>query len=150
MATVGERIRKLRIAQGFTQARLAEILHVSKAAVCKWESNTNLPKVMELKNMNSPFHVSADYLLGLANRSAIEQLGSEKKLEAMAGYFHQLESPERKQACIDFVISQFNEQEAVKIEAEKIQRALDEPAEAVLDMNIIVDSSLDFQGVDKS
>ena len=49
MATVGERIKKLRIAQGFTQARLAEILHVSKAAVCKWESNTNLPKVMELK-----------------------------------------------------------------------------------------------------
>lgn len=150
MATVGERIRKLRIAQGFTQARLAEILHVSKAAVCKWESNTNLPKIMELKNMSSLFHVSADYLLGLANRSAIEQLGSEKKLEAMAGYFHQLESPERQQACIDFVISQFNEQEAVKIEAEKIQRALDEPAEAVLDMNIIVDSSLDFQGVDKS
>ena len=68
----------------------------------------------------------------------------------MAGYFHQLESPERQQACIDFVISQFNEQEAVKIEAEKIQRALDEPAEAVLDINIIVDSSLDFQGVDKS
>ena len=64
----------------------------------------------------------------------------------MAGYFHQLESPERQQACI----SQFNEQEAVKIEAEKIQRALDEPAEAVLDMNIIVDSSLDFQGMDKS
>ena len=150
MATVGERIKKLRIAQGFTQARLAEILHVSKAAVCKWESNTNLPKVMERKNMNSPFHVSADYLLGLANRSAIEQLGSEKKLKAMAGYLHQLESPERKQACIDFVISQFNEQEAVKIEAEKIQRALDEPAEAVLDMNIIVDSSLDFQGMDKS
>ena len=150
MATVGERIKKLRIAQGFTQARLAEILHVSKAAVCKWESNTNLPKVMELKNMNSPFHVSADYLLGLANRSAIEQLGSEKKLKAMAGYLHQLESPERKQACIDFVISQLNEQEAVKIEAEKIQRALDEPAEAVLDMNIIVDSSLDFQGMDKS
>lgn len=26
MATVGERIKKLRIAQGFTQARLAEIL----------------------------------------------------------------------------------------------------------------------------
>lgn len=68
----------------------------------------------------------------------------------MAGYFHQLESPERQQVCIDFVISQFNEQEAVKIEAEKIQRALYEPAEAVLDMNIIVDSSLDFQGVDKS
>ena len=68
----------------------------------------------------------------------------------MAGYFHQLESPERHQDCIDFVISQFNEQEAVKIEAQKIQRALDEPAEAVLDMNIIVDSSLDFQGVDKS
>lgn len=66
MATVGERIKKLRIAQGFTQARLAEILHVSKAAVCKWESNTNLPKVMELKNMSSLFHVSADYLLGLA------------------------------------------------------------------------------------
>ncbi|MCY7023685.1 MULTISPECIES: helix-turn-helix domain-containing protein [Streptococcus] len=66
MATVGERIRKLRIAQGFTQARLAEILHVSKAAVYKWESNTNLPKVMELKNMSSLFHVSADYLLGLA------------------------------------------------------------------------------------
>ena len=55
MATVGERIRKLRIAQGFTQARLAEILHVSKAAVSKWESNTNLPKVMELKNMSSLF-----------------------------------------------------------------------------------------------
>ena len=150
MATVGERIKKLRIAQRFTQARLAEILHVSKAAVCKWESNTNLPKVMELKNMNSPFHVSADYLLGLANRSAIEQLGSEKKLKAMAGYLHQLESPERKEACIDFGSSQVNEQEAVKIEAEKIQRALDEPAEAVLDMNIIVDSSLDFQGMDKS
>ncbi|MBP2620488.1 helix-turn-helix domain-containing protein [Streptococcus panodentis] len=149
MATIGERIRQLRSSQGFTQARLAEVLHVSKSAVSKWESNTNLPQAMELKNMSSLFHVRSDYLLGLSNQPAAGSAGGDKKLAALTAYFQQLEREESKQRCLDFVISQLNEQETAKMQAELLQKTLDEPKDHLPDVKIIVDADAALQELDK-
>ena len=152
MATIGEKIKDLRKKQGLTQARLAEILHVGKTTVSKWESGKNLPQLMELKNMSSLFQVSSDYLLGLSGRPS-PQCEEEQKCAVLMDYFYQLESAERMQSALDFVISQFSEQENMKLEAEQLQKILDaqgeEAKESKPEVNIIVDKGLELQELEK-
>lgn len=40
---IGENIKRLRTQKGITQEALAEHMHVSAAAVSKWERNETLP-----------------------------------------------------------------------------------------------------------
>lgn len=61
--TVGEKIRQQRIAIGFSQTQLAEKLHVSRAAVAKWENGNGLPDVANLKALADFFHTDVDALL---------------------------------------------------------------------------------------
>ena len=58
------RIRELRIQNGYTQDMLGNYLGVQKAAICKYETGrASLPQDMLLK-LSDLFSVSTDYLLG--------------------------------------------------------------------------------------
>ena len=43
--TMGERIKQLRSAKGFTQEMLAEKMNVSRSAIAKWEADGGIPDV---------------------------------------------------------------------------------------------------------
>lgn len=61
--TLGQRIAKLRKAQGLTQEVLAESLSVTAQAVSKWENDLSCPDIMTLPRLAHYLEVSVDTLL---------------------------------------------------------------------------------------
>ena len=63
---IGEKIRRLRIQKGMSQARLGEALSVSQDTVSLWETGKSLPDIETLVRICAIFDVTSDYLLGLS------------------------------------------------------------------------------------
>lgn len=61
--TIGEKIVHLRIANGVSQEKLAEMLGVSRQSVSKWESDESLPQIDKIVEFCELFKVSTDELL---------------------------------------------------------------------------------------
>ena len=68
--TIGEKLTKLRKEQNLTQEQFAEVLHVSRQSVSKWELNTTYPDTEKLIRISKLFNCSLDYLL----KDEIEQI----------------------------------------------------------------------------
>lgn len=60
---LNEKLQELRKQKGMTQEELAEMLHVSRTAVSKWESGRGYPNIDSLKALARFFAVSIDDLL---------------------------------------------------------------------------------------
>lgn len=71
---IGENIKRLRRERGLTQETLAERLHVSAAAVSKWERGESVPDIGMLLPLASYFNISSDELLGLNAAKAKEKI----------------------------------------------------------------------------
>ena len=61
--TIGSKIAALRAKAGLTQEELADILHVSRQAVQKWESDTTRPELDKLVAIAAYFNVTLDGLV---------------------------------------------------------------------------------------
>ncbi|HNX13358.1 MAG TPA: ADP-ribosylglycohydrolase family protein [Oscillospiraceae bacterium] len=61
--TIGSKIAALRAKAGLTQEELADILHVSRQAVQKWESDTTRPELDKLVAIAEYFNVTLDGLV---------------------------------------------------------------------------------------
>ncbi len=75
--TIGENIRRLRLAAGMTQEQLAARLNVTFQTVSKWENSLTAPDLTLLPPLADLFQVSIDQLLGYdgkARRTEIEAL----------------------------------------------------------------------------
>ena len=59
---MGENIRTNRVRVGYSQRDLANLLGISDAAVCKWETGKATPTTANLINMARLFGVSLDAL----------------------------------------------------------------------------------------
>jgi transcriptional regulator with XRE-family HTH domain len=64
METMGERIRRLRVARGLTQPEFGKLVGVSKSAVSQWEDDstknlklTTVARVLEVLNTDLPYLV---------------------------------------------------------------------------------------------
>lgn len=75
--TTGEKIKALRQQAGLSQSQLAEELHVSRAAIAKWENENGMPDVTNLKALAEFFHSDVDVLL-----DETKPLEADKKEEA--------------------------------------------------------------------
>lgn len=64
MATFGSRLKFLRKKNNLTQEELAKIVHTTRTAVGKWETDKNLANQDSLDILCEKFNVSLDYLLG--------------------------------------------------------------------------------------
>lgn len=64
--TIGENIRQLRNERSLSQEKLAEMLHVSRSAVAKWESGGGVPEIDNLLQLSAFFGVSIEELVGNA------------------------------------------------------------------------------------
>ena len=70
---IGENIKRLRRQKGITQETLAERMHVSTAAVSKWELGRGYPNIDSLKDIAKFFSVSLDDLLSTNEVLAIAE-----------------------------------------------------------------------------
>lgn len=61
---IGMNIKRLRLAKGWTQEQLADLLTISTAAVSKWEAKNTYPDITMLLPLAQIFGVSVDELLG--------------------------------------------------------------------------------------
>ena len=59
----GALISRLRKQHGLTQRQLAEQLHVSITAVCKWEKGVNTPDISNLEALSNLFNISVSELI---------------------------------------------------------------------------------------
>jgi len=79
--TIGERIKKARIAKGLTQKELADKVGVQNAAIYKYESGrvVNLKQDM-IKKLSDALGVKPSYLIGIDEETG----NSEKRRKLMA------------------------------------------------------------------
>lgn len=64
METIGKRIVNLRESLDMKQKDLATAIGVTKATMCKYENNQNIPNADTLKALAIALHTTADYLIG--------------------------------------------------------------------------------------
>ena len=76
--TTGEKIKALRQQAGLSQSQLAEELHVSRAAIAKWENENGMPDVTNLKALAEYFHSDVDVLLDETKGLKTEQQEEER------------------------------------------------------------------------
>lgn len=61
--TFHEKLKSLRIKNGYSQEQLAEMLNVSRQAITKWESGKGMPDISNIKAVAEIFDVTLDSLL---------------------------------------------------------------------------------------
>lgn len=71
----GKRLKKLRSDAGFTQQQLAERMGVTKSVVSFYELRERTPSPEIVIKLCEIFHVSADYLLGIARTDTMDISG---------------------------------------------------------------------------
>lgn len=67
MATVGDRIRLLRLEKNLTQKQFGQIIGVVKSTISQYENNKSIPDDDIKKKIAAYFSVSMDYLIGLSD-----------------------------------------------------------------------------------
>ncbi|WP_339289177.1 helix-turn-helix transcriptional regulator [Paenibacillus sp. FSL E2-0201] len=71
---ISERIKKLRVQNGFTQSQLGDAIGVSKVSVSGYESGKRVPDLSTLIRLADTFEVSVDFLLGREDKAYLEDL----------------------------------------------------------------------------
>lgn len=77
--TFGEKLKEIRKRFGLSQEQLGELIHVSRQAITKWESDRGMPDISNLQELSYTFGVSIDYFLN--NDSAFPLLVLRKELD---------------------------------------------------------------------
>ena len=70
-----DRIKALREARGWTQAKLARKMNMTRNGINSWEQGLSMPSPPSLVDLARLFSVSTDYLLGVENYSAVNVTG---------------------------------------------------------------------------
>lgn len=82
MTITGERLKKLRLGRGMSQAEVAKLIGVERVTYLQYEKGINKP-VRKLNELANLFNVSTDYLLGNDVKSP---LLNEKQTALIKGY----------------------------------------------------------------
>ena len=67
----GKRLKELRKANGYTIEQFAEAVGISKSTVGYYENNNRMPDIEILLRITNVLNVSADYLIGKTNTTAM-------------------------------------------------------------------------------
>ena len=77
--TLGERLKIYRTQKGLSQEKIAEMLHVSRQAVTKWESDQTTPSSDNLIALANLYDVSLDELIGKSEEKRASAEEEKKK-----------------------------------------------------------------------
>lgn len=80
---LGEKIRRLRESREWTQAELARKVGITKSAISTYELGIRTPSADVVCGFAKAFGVSADYLLGIAERRTVDVEGLSERDEAI-------------------------------------------------------------------
>ena len=72
---ISEKIRELREQAGLSQSQLAKQLDVTRSSVNAWEMGLSTPTTQYIVALSKLFHVSSDYILGIASNRSISLQG---------------------------------------------------------------------------
>lgn len=72
---LNERIKELRLLNGYNQVELAKKLEITKQTVSNWENNNIQPSIEMLEALANLFSVSTDYLLGRESKRSLDSTG---------------------------------------------------------------------------
>lgn len=72
---LSERIKELRLLNGYNQVELAKRLEITKQTVSNWENNNIQPSIEMLEAIADLFSVSTDYLLGREHDRLLDSTG---------------------------------------------------------------------------
>ena len=72
---LNEKIKELRLLNGFNQVELAKRLGLTKQTISNWENNNIQPSIEMLEALADLFSVSTDYLLGRENNRELDSTG---------------------------------------------------------------------------
>lgn len=75
MVNMCEKLRSLRIEKNLTQKQVADRIGLAISAVSSYESGSRYPTYDTLIKLARMFHVSTDYLLGIADKRNIDVTG---------------------------------------------------------------------------
>lgn len=75
MVDFGNTLKTLRLKEGFTQAKLAQKLGLTKSVISAYETGLRLPSYDVLIHIARIFGVSTDYLLGVGKQQGIDLSG---------------------------------------------------------------------------
>ena len=64
MATLGQRIKKLREGKGLSQGELGKLVNVGNTTISQWENDKRTPDLATLDKLANVLKTSSDYLLG--------------------------------------------------------------------------------------
>ena len=98
--TVGARLRKLRLKNGYSQEDLADAMLVSRETIRNWESDLCEPPCTALLELSALYHVSTDYILGASDIRVIhlDRL-SPDQAEIISILVKTIEARERKETA---------------------------------------------------
>ncbi|WNS78752.1 helix-turn-helix transcriptional regulator [Domibacillus sp. DTU_2020_1001157_1_SI_ALB_TIR_016] len=60
---LGDKLKKLRQENGYSQNDLADKLHVTAQAISKWENNKSIPDITNLVQLSDVYNISLDSLI---------------------------------------------------------------------------------------
>lgn len=83
MLDLGHKVRRLRESRDWSQAELARRAGVTKSAISTYELGMRTPSADVVRAFAKVFGVSADYLLGIAERRAVDIEGLSERDEAL-------------------------------------------------------------------
>ena len=83
MLDLGQKVRRLRESRDWSQAELARRAGVTKSAISTYELGIRTPSADVVCAFAKVFGISADYLLGIAERRAVEVEGLSERDEAL-------------------------------------------------------------------
>ena len=83
MYGLDQKIRQLREGRGWSQADLARKAGITRSAVSTYEQGQRTPSADVIRCFAKAFGVSSDYLLGIAERRAVEVEGLSEHDEAL-------------------------------------------------------------------
>lgn len=75
MVEFGIRLRELRKEKNLTQKQLAQQVMVQNSIISFYENGDRLPSPEMIVKLSAVFHVSADYLMGIEKKEAIDVTG---------------------------------------------------------------------------
>ena len=76
-----ERLKKEREKKGWSQAELAEMIHVSRQSVSKWETSKNYPNIEVIIDLSDLFGITIDELLRSDEELKNKVIQDSKQLE---------------------------------------------------------------------
>lgn len=100
---IGKNIKRLRCQKGITQETLAEHMHISTAAVSKWERGETLPDISMVIPLASYFGVSTDEILG------VDAARNEEKIQTYLDEYHRLGAVGKTYEKYDLMVKAYNE-----------------------------------------